>query len=141
MKAAVSLEPYKLEVRDVPEFEMAHDHIKVKIAYAGICGTDPEIFEGRFVSLSGQEVRTSSAMKPRERLKQSEAGSKVMLSEPVASKREIAKKMGADVVVDPLKEDLKDEAMKLTDGRGFNICLEASGIPAVAKEMIYLADL
>jgi threonine dehydrogenase-like Zn-dependent dehydrogenase len=48
--------------------------------------------------------------------------------------------MGADVVVDPLNEDLKEAAMKLTDGRGFNICLEASGIPAVAKEMVRLAD-
>ena len=48
MKAAVLLEPYKLEVRDMPEPEMAPDQIKVKIAYAGICGTDPEIVEGRF---------------------------------------------------------------------------------------------
>jgi threonine dehydrogenase-like Zn-dependent dehydrogenase len=66
--------------------------------------------------------------------------SKILLSEPVAAKREIAKQMGADVVVDPLNEDLKEAAMKLTDGRGFNLCLEACGLTSVAKEMVYLAD-
>ena len=49
MKAVMLLEPHKLEVQDVPEPEMAPDQIKVKVAYSGICGTDPEIVEGRFM--------------------------------------------------------------------------------------------
>lgn len=251
MKAAVLVEPYKLEVQDIPEPEMASDQIKVKIAYSGICGTDPEIVEGRFIppekivgpNIIGHEaagtiaaigkdikgdfkVGQKVAMNFRsscgacyycnnmmehfcERLTPNtgamaeyavykentvfplpddtlldvgafvepvavavhmmdianmkigdsviitgggaigqlllqmairSGASKVLLSEPIAEKRKLAKEMGADVVVDPINEDLKEAAMKLTDGRGFNLCLEVSGNNNVAKEMIYLAE-
>ncbi len=49
MKAAVLKRPGVLEIQDVPEPQPGPDDIKVKIAYCGICGTDPEIIEGRFV--------------------------------------------------------------------------------------------
>ena len=49
MKAAVLKGPDNLEVRNVPEPQPGPDEVKVKIAYCGICGTDPEIIEGRFV--------------------------------------------------------------------------------------------
>jgi (R,R)-butanediol dehydrogenase/meso-butanediol dehydrogenase/diacetyl reductase/L-iditol 2-dehydrogenase len=251
VKAAVLLEPYKLEVRDMPEPQMAPDQIKVKIAYAGVCGTDPEIVEGRFsppewepgpnilgheaagtIAEIGADIKgdfkvgqkvamnfrsscgscyycnnmmehfcerfspSTGAMAEYAVYKENcvfplpddtpldiaafvepvavgvhmldiadmkigdtvmitgggtigqlllqfairSGASRILLSEPVAEKRRIAKEMGADVVVDPLNEDLKEACMNLTDGRGFNICLEASGIPSVAKEMIRLAD-
>jgi len=66
--------------------------------------------------------------------------SKVLVSEPVAEKRQLAKQLGADVVVDPLKENLLDISNKLTDGRGFNVCFEASGIPSIARQLILLAE-
>jgi (R,R)-butanediol dehydrogenase/meso-butanediol dehydrogenase/diacetyl reductase/L-iditol 2-dehydrogenase len=251
MKAVMLLEPHKLEVQDVPEPEMAPDQIKVKVAYSGICGTDPEIVEGRFMppewkpgpniighEAAGTIVAIGSQIKGDFHIGQKVAmnfrsscgacyycnnrmehfcvnltpnsgamaeyavykentvfplpddtpldvaafvepvavavhmmdiagmkigdtvlitgggtigqlllqfalksgASKVMVSEPVESKRKIALEMGADVVVDPLHDNLKEAAMKLTDGRGFNLCMEASGIPSVAKEMVYLAD-
>ena len=65
---------------------------------------------------------------------------KVLVSEPVAEKRKLAKQLGADVVVDPLKEDLLAISNKLTDGRGFNVCIEATGIPAIARQLILLAE-
>jgi (R,R)-butanediol dehydrogenase/meso-butanediol dehydrogenase/diacetyl reductase/L-iditol 2-dehydrogenase len=65
---------------------------------------------------------------------------KVLVSEPIAEKRKVAKLLGADVVVDPLKEDLLEIANKLTDDRGFNVCIEASGAPAVARQLILLAE-
>ncbi len=65
---------------------------------------------------------------------------KVLVSEPVAEKRKLARQLGADVVVDPLKEDLQAIANKLTDGRGFNVCIEATGIPAIARQLILLAE-
>ena len=43
-------------------------------------------------------------------------------------------------MVDPLKENLLDAANKLTGGRGFNVCIEATGIPALAKQLILLAE-
>jgi 2-desacetyl-2-hydroxyethyl bacteriochlorophyllide A dehydrogenase len=66
--------------------------------------------------------------------------SKILVSEPIAEKRQLAKQLGADVVVDPLKENLLDISNKLTDGRGFNVCFEASGIPAIARQLILLSE-
>ncbi len=66
--------------------------------------------------------------------------SKVLLSEPIAEKRELAKRFGADIVVDPLHEDLLAISNKFTDGRGFNVCIEATGIPALARQLILLSE-
>jgi (R,R)-butanediol dehydrogenase/meso-butanediol dehydrogenase/diacetyl reductase/L-iditol 2-dehydrogenase len=48
MKAAVQKAIELVEVEDVPEPVTRPDQIKVKIAYAGVCGTDIEILEGSF---------------------------------------------------------------------------------------------
>ena len=42
-------------------------------------------------------------------------------------KREMAKKLGAVHTIDPVNQDRKEEAMKITDGRGFDVVIEASG--------------
>ena len=48
MKAAVQKAIELVEVEDVPEPTAQPDQIKVKIAFAGLCGTDIEILEGSF---------------------------------------------------------------------------------------------
>jgi 2-desacetyl-2-hydroxyethyl bacteriochlorophyllide A dehydrogenase len=65
---------------------------------------------------------------------------KTLLSEPIESKRALAKKLGADVVVDPFKEDIIEAGKKLTDGRGFDTVIDASGNINAARQCIYLAD-
>ena len=47
MKAIVLKDIGIFEVQDVPEPKIFSDEIKVKIAYSGICGTDPIIIEGK----------------------------------------------------------------------------------------------
>ncbi len=47
--------------------------------------------------------------------------------EPIASKREIAKQLGARYAVDPTAEDRVEFAKSVTDGRGFDVVIEASG--------------
>ena len=49
MKAVVVKEGGVLEVQDVAEPEPGPDQIKVKIAYAGICGSDPKIVAGHYM--------------------------------------------------------------------------------------------
>ncbi len=49
MKAAVLKRAGIIQVEDVPEPQLGPEEVKVKVAYCGICGTDPEIVEGRFV--------------------------------------------------------------------------------------------
>jgi len=65
---------------------------------------------------------------------------KVLVSEPVASRREMAKKLGATVVVDPINEDLEAATKEMTNGRGFDTVIDASGKLAVAKQAVFLAD-
>jgi 2-desacetyl-2-hydroxyethyl bacteriochlorophyllide A dehydrogenase len=250
MKAAVLRGIGNLNVEDVPEPEPGPDEVKVKIAFCGLCGTDPENMEGRFglipreayqkpqimgheasgtiVTLGknikgykiGQKVacdfkgpcgncyycrnkmehfcqgahRASGSfadyavypesaiyalpdnmsleigsflepvsvavhaidiagIRPGSTVAISGAGpigllclqvairagaSRVMVSEPIPGKREVAKKLGADVTADP-KENLEEIGLKLTEGRGFDVVIEASSDLKAARQAINLA--
>ena len=252
MKAAVMRGIGNLNVEEYPEPEVGPNQIKVKVAYCGICGTDPENLEGRFglmppeayqqprilgheasgtivamgENIKGYEVgqriacdfhsscgacyycrnkmqhfcrsgdRASGAFAeyavypesavyalpdtisleigallepvsvavhavdmanvyPGCSVAISGAGpigllcmevalkagaTRMLVSEPVAEKRELARKLGADVVVDPFNEDLESIGKEFTDGRGFSTVIEASGSLAAAKQAISLAD-
>lgn len=50
-----------------------------------------------------------------------------VMSEPVKSRREIAKELGADVLHDPAESDLQELVNDLTDRRGAHIAAEAVG--------------
>jgi len=254
LKALVMKQLHELEMLDVPEPEVGPDQIKVKIAYCGICGSDIEQLEGRFVPPSragasasprimgheasgtivgiGKEVRGDFKIGQRVAMNfRSSCGAcyycnngmehfceralpnrgamaeysiyrencvfelptsvpldlgafleplsvalhatdkanihpgasvmitgagpigmlilqlairsgaaRVLVSEPLEDKRRLAKELGADVVVNPLAESLEEAAKKLTDGRGFDSILEASGKAAVCKQVIPLAE-
>lgn len=62
----------------------------------------------------------------------------ILLSEPVAEKRALALKLGADYVVNPLDEDLEAVAAKVTDGRKFRAVMEASGNVGAARKTMNL---
>jgi 2-desacetyl-2-hydroxyethyl bacteriochlorophyllide A dehydrogenase len=64
----------------------------------------------------------------------------VMVSEPIELKRALARKLGADVTVDPIKEDIVKIGKEMTHGRGFDVVIEASGNLGAAKQSLYLAD-
>jgi len=53
----------------------------------------------------------------------------IALSEPVREKRDLGRRFGADYVIDPLQEDLGQQAIDFTRGSGFETILECSGIP------------
>jgi len=46
MKAAVLVEPRKIEYRDVPKPEPGPEEVLVRVAYAGVCGSDMKGFKG-----------------------------------------------------------------------------------------------
>jgi (R,R)-butanediol dehydrogenase/meso-butanediol dehydrogenase/diacetyl reductase/L-iditol 2-dehydrogenase len=48
------------------------------------------------------------------------------VSEPVKSKRLIARQLGADYVIDPEKDNLVMQAMEITNGLGYNSIIDAS---------------
>ncbi len=65
---------------------------------------------------------------------------RAMLSEPIKEKRDLALKLGADIAVDPFNEDIVAAGKKLTDGRGFDTVIDASGSVKAAAQCLDLAD-
>ncbi|MEA3223824.1 MAG: alcohol dehydrogenase catalytic domain-containing protein [Thermodesulfobacteriota bacterium] len=51
----------------------------------------------------------------------------IAVSEPVKEKRDLAKNLGADIVIDPSKEDIVGRVLDETKGLGFDVVFECSG--------------
>lgn len=54
-------------------------------------------------------------------------GARVIGIDGVASRRELAKKLGADIVLDANEGNVAERVRELTDGRGADVCLEVTG--------------
>ena len=61
------------------------------------------------------------------------------LIEPIAERREMALRHGADVVIDPIAEDQYARADAITDGRGFDVVIDASGSPRAVRGLLDIA--
>jgi len=57
----------------------------------------------------------------------------VLLSEPMAEKRQLAISFGADGVIDPLNEDLNQKVFSATDGVGCDAVFECAGVPSLIQ--------
>ncbi|HEX9115055.1 MAG TPA: alcohol dehydrogenase catalytic domain-containing protein, partial [Anaerolineae bacterium] len=66
---------------------------------------------------------------------------RVILVEPAESRAQLGVKLGADLVVDPTKEDVAQRVLQYTGGLGAALYLEATGIPdkilPVIEDMIW----
>lgn len=56
-------------------------------------------------------------------------GARVMIADLLDSRLELAKKYGADCVVNTKNSDILKEAEKFTNGNMFDVCVEACGLP------------
>lgn len=65
-----------------------------------------------------------------------QGAARVILSEPEPARAELARRMGADVVINPLEEDFAERVLEATRGMGASLYLEASGLPAVVYPAI-----
>ncbi len=59
-----------------------------------------------------------------------------IVSEPEEHRASLAKKMGADYVINPLKEDFVEKVKEYTDNEGAALYLEATGLPQVVTDDI-----
>lgn len=66
-------------------------------------------------------------------------GAKVLITDLVAGRRELAKKLGANVTVDPSKEDLAKAVSDFTAGYGVDVAVDAVGVPALFEQAVTLA--
>jgi threonine dehydrogenase-like Zn-dependent dehydrogenase len=64
------------------------------------------------------------------------SASMLIASETEMARRKAAKRIGADLVINPKKEDLVRKVKELTEGRGVDIAVEAVGHPSTAQQAI-----
>ncbi len=62
-----------------------------------------------------------------------------IVSEPEESRASLAKKMGADYIVNPLSENFVEKIKEYTDNEGAAIYLEATGLPHIVTDDIQYA--
>jgi len=102
LKKGCLLEPVSVAVRVI-------DKVKPRIGHRiAICGGGPI---GLFVL---QAIKMMGAVN-------------LTLFEPIAERRALAEKFGADTVVDPAARDVADAAMEITGGLGYDIVIDCSG--------------
>lgn len=58
---------------------------------------------------------------------------KITVIEPVAEKRKLALRLGADYVIDPFSDDILECSAKITNGMGYDVVIEVSGVPATTQ--------
>lgn len=59
-----------------------------------------------------------------------------IISEPNESRAKLAKKLGADHIINPQEEDFVERVKEYTDGEGAALYLEATGLPHIVTEDI-----
>lgn len=64
---------------------------------------------------------------------------KVILSEPVAMRRELAMKLGADGTIDPIHENLNDRLKEMLHCEGADVVIECVGSPVTSAQAINAA--
>ncbi|MED1440103.1 zinc-binding dehydrogenase [Aeribacillus composti] len=62
------------------------------------------------------------------------------LIEPIEDRRKLALEFGADHVIDPINENVEEAAKEITNGRGFDVVIEASGSPKAANTALDIAS-
>lgn len=60
----------------------------------------------------------------------------VIVSDPIAKRRELALKNGADYAIDPSKEDAGLQMKRLTNNRGVDVAIETSGVYSALQSCI-----
>jgi alcohol dehydrogenase len=64
--------------------------------------------------------------------------SRIVVVDPAPARRDLAAKLGADVVLDPTAEDVLATVQSLTDGLGADVAVEAVGVPATFESCVEL---
>jgi (R,R)-butanediol dehydrogenase/meso-butanediol dehydrogenase/diacetyl reductase/L-iditol 2-dehydrogenase len=59
--------------------------------------------------------------------------------EPIADRRAMARRCGADYLIDPVNEDQRAVVDEITDGRGFDVVIDASGSPRAVRGLLDIA--
>ncbi|MFO7848700.1 MAG: scyllo-inosose 3-dehydrogenase [Spirochaetia bacterium] len=124
-KVLWSLNPLKDKYSDEDVFRLGSMVEPTSVAYNAVIERAGGIRPGDNVVICGSGPIGIGAIAILKRA----GAAKVILSEPEPARAELGTKMGADYVVNPLKEDFAEKVLDLTNGMGATLFLEATGLP------------
>lgn len=102
------------------------------VAYNAVVQRGKGILPGDFVVICGGGPVGQAATAILKRM----GAAAVIMSEPEPSRAKMAKALGADYVINPMKENFVEKVLKYTDGHGADLYLEATGLPTVVYPLI-----
>lgn len=69
------------------------------------------------------------------------SGARVILSEPDASRAEMARKFGADIILNPKEVDVVAKVKEITGGEGANVVFNTTAIAAIAAQAVSMTAM
>jgi threonine 3-dehydrogenase len=120
---------WEVDRRIAPEVASIHDPFGNAVHTAFIAGGAEEIPTSTVVVLGCGPIGLFSVGVVR-----AVGARQVVAVEPNELRRNLAKAMGADQVIDPTRDDPVAAVLEVTDGHGAEIVLEMSGVPTVIDQ-------
>ena len=126
-KVLWSLDPLRERYSDEEVFKLGSMAEPTSVAYNAVIERGGGIRPGDSVVICGGGPIGMAAVA----VLKNQGAANVILSEPEESRAEIGRKLGADHVINPLKESLSEGVLEITKGMGASVYLEATGLPTV----------
>jgi len=127
-KVLWSLEPLKKMYKTDKEVFMAGSLVEpTSVAYNAVIERAGGIRPGDNVVICGGGPVGVAACA----ILKKQGAARVILSEPEPGRAALGKKMGADIIINPLKENFTEKVLEYTDGMGAALYLEATGLPTI----------
>lgn len=124
-KVLWSLDPLKDKYSEEDVFRLGSMVEPTSVAYNAVIERGGGIRPGDNVVICGSGPIGIAAIAILKRA----GAAKVILSEPEPARADLGRQMGADFVVNPLKENFAEKVLDLTNGMGASLFLEATGLP------------
>jgi threonine dehydrogenase-like Zn-dependent dehydrogenase len=122
-----SLEPLLKKYGDEKMWQLGSLVEPTSVAYNAVIERGGGIRAGENVLILGAGPVGAAACAVLQR----SGASTVIVSEPSASRREMALSMGATHAIDPTNTDVTEAVLDITEGFGANLILEATGLPSI----------
>ncbi|HUX22626.1 MAG TPA: scyllo-inosose 3-dehydrogenase [Spirochaetia bacterium] len=126
-KTLWSLDPLREKYSDADVFRLGSMVEPTSVAYNAVIERGGGIRPGDDVVILGSGPVGLAACA----ILKKAGAARVILSEPEPARAAVAKKLGADYVINPAKEDFADRLLEITHGMGAALYLEATGLPTV----------
>ncbi len=127
-----SLDPLKGQYAEKEVFQLGSLVEPTSVAYNSVIERGGGIRPGDNVVICGGGPVGLAACAVLKR----QGAARVILSEPEPGRAEIGRKLGADIVINPLEDDFADKVLEVTNGMGASIYLEATGLPTIVYPAI-----